>query len=113
MSRWLGDVYKRHELNLNNIKDKDGTISVNENFFDFSVSIIYAGTRNFILTIKGENYYKGFSIIITNKGMLVHSDADINSTSEAQILRDQFLKNYKDPYLLTETFLNFRQNKYG
>ena len=101
------------ELNLNNIKDKDGTISVNENFFDFSVSIIYAGTRNFILTIKGENYYKGFSIIITNKGMLVHSDADINSTSEAQILRDQFLKNYKDPYLLTETFLNFRQNKYG
>ena len=23
------------ELNLNNIKDKDGTISVNENFFDF------------------------------------------------------------------------------
>ena len=41
------------ELNLNNIKDKDGTISVNENFFDFSVSIIYAGTRNFILTIKG------------------------------------------------------------
>ena len=101
------------ELNLNNIKDKDGTISVNENFFDFSVSIIYAGTRNFILTIKGEHYYKGFSIIITNKGMLVHSDADINSTSEAQILRDQFLKNYKDPYLLTETFLNFRQNKYG
>ena len=63
--------------------------------------------------IKGEYYYKGFSIIITNKGMLVHSDADINSTSEAQILRDQFLKNYKDPYLLTETFLNFRQNKYG
>ena len=101
------------ELNLNNIKDKDGTISVNENFFDFSVSIIYAVTRNFILTIKGEYYYKGFSIIITNKGMLVHSDADINSTSEAQILRDQFLKNYKDPYLLTETFLNFRQNKYG
>ena len=101
------------ELNLNNIKDKDGTISVNENFFDFSVSIIYARTRNFILTIKGEYYYKGFSIIITNKGMLVHSDADINSTSEAQILRDQFLKNYKDPYLLTETFLNFRQNKYG
>ena len=45
--------------------------------------------------------------------MLVHSDADINSTSEAQILRDQFLKNYKDPYLLTETYLNFRQNKYG
>ena len=72
---------------------------MNENFFDFSVSIIYAGTRNFILTIKGEYYYKGFSIIITNKGMLVHSDADINSTSEAQILRDQFLKNYKDPYL--------------
>ena len=101
------------ELNLNNIKDKDGTISVNEKFFDFSVSIIYAGKRNFILTIKGEYYYKGFSIIITNKGMLVHSDADINSTTEAQILRDQFLKNYKDPYLLTETFLNFRQNKYG
>ena len=101
------------ELNLNNIKDKDGTISVNEKFFDFSVSIIYAGTRNFILTIIGEYYYKGFSIIITNKGMLVHSDADINSTTEAQILRDQFLKNYKDPYLLTETFLNFRQNKYG
>ena len=101
------------QLNLNNIKDKDGTISVNENFFDFSVSIIYAGTRNFILTIKGEHYYKGFSIIITNKGMLVHSDADINSTTEAQTLRDQFLKNYKDPYLLTETFLNFRQNKYG
>ena len=45
--------------------------------------------------------------------MLVHSDADVNSTSEAQILRDQFLKIYKDPYLLTETFLNFRQNKYG
>jgi hypothetical protein len=112
IQKW--DIIRQfRELNLNNIKDKDGTISVNENFFDFSVSIIYAGTRNFILTIKGEYYYKGFSIIITNKGMLVHSDADINSTTEAQTLRDQFLKNYKDPYLLTETFLNFRQNKYG
>ena len=47
-----------------------------------------------ILTIKGEYYYKGFSIIITNK-MLVHSDADINSTTEAQTLRDQFLKTTK------------------
>tara|TARA_B100000073_G_scaffold315944_1_gene292215 strand:+ start:82 stop:510 length:429 start_codon:yes stop_codon:yes gene_type:complete len=100
-------------LNLNNISDKDGTISVNEFFFDFSVSIIYAGTRNFILTIKGISHFRGFSIIITNKGMLVHSDAEDNPTSEAKFLQDQFLKNYKDPYLLTKAFLDFRQNKYG
>ena len=60
------------ELNLNNIKDKDGTISVNENFFDFSVSIIYAGTRNFILTIKGEYYYKGFSITVSYTHLRAH-----------------------------------------
>lgn len=101
------------DLNLNNISDKDGTISVNEVFFDFCINIIYAGTRNFILTIKGTQYYKGFSVIITNKGMLVHSDAEENSTPEASALKDHFLKNYKDPYLLTKTFLNFRQNKYG
>ncbi|GIS46136.1 MAG: hypothetical protein Ct9H90mP18_04680 [Gammaproteobacteria bacterium] len=39
-----------------------------------------------LFSLSKENIIKkGFSIIITNKGMLVHSDADINSTSEAKI----------------------------
>ena len=112
INKW--DIIKElNKLNFSKITDNDDTLSVTENFFDYSVSIIYAGTRNFILTIKGTQDFRGFSIIITNKGMIVHSDAEDNSTEKAKNLKDDFLKNYKDPYLLTQTFLNFREQKYG
>ena len=52
--------------------------------FDFSVGYYICRNTKFILTIKGEHYYKGFSIIIT-KQHVSSSDADINSTTEAQI----------------------------
>ena len=48
--------------------------------------------------------------MVTNKGMAVNHDAAINSLPLARELKEQFLLNYKSPYLLTETYLNFLNN---
>ena len=39
--------------------------------------------------------------------MNVNGDASVDSEPLANNLKDEFLKNYKSPYLVTETFLNF------
>ena len=77
---------------------------------DFNVDILYASTRNFILTIKGILIYEGFSIIITNKGMIVNNNASEKPMPLAKNLKIGFLENYKSPYLVTEVFLNYRDN---
>jgi hypothetical protein len=39
--------------------------------------------------------------------MNVNGDACIGSMPLANNLKDEFLENYKSPYLVTATFLNF------
>ena len=69
--------------------------------------MLYGGTRNFMLKIEGLSEYLGFCILVTNKGMLVNSEAAENSLPLAVDLKNTFLENYTSPYLLTDTFLKF------
>ena len=95
-------------LHINNAALSDGTINTTEEVRDFSVSILYVGIRNFILTIRGKDQYNGFCIIITNKGIVVNDNSADSPTDEAKLLKQGFLENYKSPYLITDTFLKFR-----
>ena len=95
-------------LHINNATISDGTINTTAEVKDFSVSILYVGIRNFILTIRGMNQYNGFCIIITNKGIVVNDNSSDSPTDEAKLLKKGFLDNYKSPYLITDTFLKFR-----
>ena len=99
-----------NNIKITNIIDKDIQIESNSIIFDFKVYILYSGTRNFILKIEGISEFSGFCIMVTNKGMAVNHDAAINSLPLAKELKEQFLLNYKSPYLLTETYLNFLNN---
>ena len=98
-------------LHLANLLEQNGTMNSTTKVLDFNVDILYASTRNFILTIKGIALYEGFSIIITNKGMVVNSNASEKPMPLAKDLKIEFLENYKSPYLVTEVFLNYRDNK--
>ena len=95
-------------LHINNSALSDGTIHTPAEVRDFSVSIFYVGIRNFILTIRGINQYNGFCIIVTNKGIVVNDNSADSPTDEAKLLKKSFLDNYKSPYLITDTFLKFR-----
>tara|TARA_B100001996_G_scaffold171992_1_gene131229 strand:+ start:322 stop:759 length:438 start_codon:yes stop_codon:yes gene_type:complete len=97
-------------LHLVNLSEKDGTMNSTTKVLDFNVDILYASTRNFILTIKGISIYTGFCIIITNKGMVVNNNASEKPMPLAKDLKIEFLENYKSPYLITEVFLNYRDN---
>lgn len=99
-----------NNIKITNIIDKDIQIESNSIIFNFKVYILYSGTRNFILKIEGISEFSGFCIMVTNKGMAVNHDAAINSLPLARELKEQFLLNYKSPYLLTETYLNFLNN---
>ena len=99
-----------NNIKITNIIDKDIQIESNSIIFNFKVYILYSGTRNFILKIEGISEFSGFCIMVTNKGMAVNHDAAINSLHLARELKEQFLLNYKSPYLLTETYLNFLNN---
>ena len=98
-------------LHLANLLEQNGTMNSTTKVLDFNVDILYASTRNFILTIKGISLYEGFSIIITNKGMVVNNNASEKPMPLAKDLKIEFLENYKSPYLVTEVFLNYRDNK--
>lgn len=87
--------------------EKDGQLESSSIINDFRVYILYSGTRNYISRIEGTGDFLGFCILLTNKGMNVNGDASLKSEPLANELKEQFLENYKSPYLLTETFLNF------
>jgi len=41
--------------------------------------------------------------------MVVNDNSSEEPTNESKILKNEFLNNYKSPYLITETFLKFRK----
>lgn len=95
-------------LHIDNASLSDGIINTTKDVKDFSVSVMYVGIRNFVLTIRGINQYNGFCIIVTNKGIVVNDNSADSPTNEAKLLKKGFLDNYKSPYLITDTFLKFR-----
>ena len=95
------------KIKVTGFVEKDGQIESISVINNFRVYVLYSGTRNFLLRIEGTQDFLGFCILLTNKGMNVNGDACIGSMPLANNLKDEFLENYKSPYLVTETFLNF------
>ncbi|MBT3548559.1 MAG: hypothetical protein HOI56_00200 [Gammaproteobacteria bacterium] len=95
------------KIKITNFIEKDGQLESSSIINDFRVYILYSGTRNFITRIEGTGDFLGFCILLTNKGMNVNGDACLDSEPLANELKEEFLENYRSPYLLTETFLNF------
>ena len=102
---------KLNNIKITDISDKDGQIESSSVVNNFRVYVLYGGTRNFMLKIEGLSEYLGFCILVTNKGMLVNSEAAENPLPLAIDLKNLFLDNYKSPYLLTDTFLKFIEEK--
>tara|TARA_B100001564_G_C20446679_1_gene581457 strand:+ start:81 stop:512 length:432 start_codon:yes stop_codon:yes gene_type:complete len=102
---------KLNNIKITDISDKDGQIESSSVVNNFRVYVLYGGTRNFMLKIEGLSEYLGFCILVTNKGMLVNSEAAENPLPLAIDLKNLFLDNYKSPYLLTDTFLRFIEDK--
>ena len=98
---------KLNKIKITNLSEKDGQVESSSVINNFRVYLLYGGTRNFLLKIEGLSIYIGFCILVTNKGMLVNSDAAEESLPSAIDLKNVFLNNYKSPYLLTNTFLKF------
>ena len=102
---------KLNNIKITDLSDKDGQIESSSVVNNFRVYVLYGGTRNFMLKIEGLSEYLGFCILVTNKGMLVNSEAAENPLPLAIDLKNLFLDNYKSPYLLTDTFLRFIEDK--
>ena len=78
-----------------------------KNYKDFKVYILYVGVKNYIFKVEGLDHYAGFSFMETNKGIIVHDNVVDDSKLLAKDLKDLFTKNYRSPYAITDTFLNF------
>ena len=63
--------------------------------------------KKLIFKVEGLNHYAGFSFMETNKGIIVHDNVVDDSKPLAKDLKNLFTKNYKSPYAITDTFLNF------
>ena len=102
---------KLNNIKITDLSDKDGQVESSSIVNNYRVYVLYGGTRNFMLKIEGMSHYLGFCILVTNKGMLVNGDAAIEPLPLATDLKKSFLDNYKSPYLLTDTFLKFIEEK--
>ena len=102
---------KLNNIKINELSEKDGQVESLCIVNNFRVYVLYGGTRNFMLKIEGLSGYFGFCILVTNKGMLVNGDAAEDPLPLATDLKNLFLDNYKSPYLLTNTFLKFIEEK--
>lgn len=95
------------KIKVVNFIEKDGQLESSSIINNFRVYIQYSGTRNYISRIEGTGSFLGFCILLTNKGMSVNGEACLKSEPLSNNLKDEFLENYKSPYLLTKTFLEF------
>ena len=95
------------KLKIGNFTDNNGIIESYSTVFGLKIYVLYEGTRNFIFKLEDISGYIGFTIMITNKGMIVHDDAADDANPLSKDLKKAFLENYKSPYLVTKTFLNF------
>ena len=95
------------KLKIGNIRTQGNQIESQCKILDFKVYILYVGVKNYIFKVEGPNHYAGFSFMETNKGIIVHDNVVDDSKLLAKDLKDLFTKNYKSPYAITDTFLNF------
>ena len=103
------EIFKKNIKNLYLTIDSDdrGRIEASANHNNFSFSLLYTGTRSFVLKISGHNNFDGFCYLETNKGMNIQDDLNSDNEHISSQIMNQFLKNYKSPYLITEIYKEF------
>ena len=103
------EIFKKNIKNLYlTIDSADrGRIEASAHHNNFNFSLLYTGTRSFVLKINGHNNFDGFSYMETNKGMNIHDDLSTDNEHISSQIMNQFLKNYKSPYLITEIYKKF------
>ena len=58
-----------------NINSQDtGRIEASAKHNNFEFSLLYTGTRSFVLKVDGFHTFSGFAFMETNKGMNIHDD---------------------------------------
>ena len=103
------DKFKKDIMNLYFTVDSEdrGRIEASAHHNNFDFSLLYTGTRSFVLKISGYDNYLGFIYMETNKGMNIHDDLSSGNEHVSNEITNKFLRYYKSPYLVTETYKNF------
>ena len=103
------DNFKSSIMNLHLTIDSEdsGRIEASAKHNNFKFSLLYTGTRSFVLKIYGYHVFDGFSYMETNKGMNIHDDLKSDNEHVSNQIMNQFLKYYKSPYLITDIYKNF------
>ena len=103
------DKFKTDIMNLYFTVDSEdkGRIEASAKHNNFDSSLLYTGTRSFVLKISGYDNYLGFIYMETNKGMNIHDDLSSGNEHISNEITNKFLRYYKSPYLVTETYKNF------
>jgi hypothetical protein len=106
------DLFKENLLNLyfNIDSDEIGRIEASATHNKFNFSLLYTGTRSFVLKISGYDNFDGFLYMETNKGMNIHDDMNSGNELVSNQIVNQFLKLYKSPYLVTDIYKKFITN---
>ena len=95
------------DLYLGIDSEDTGRIEASAEHNSFKFSLLYTGTRSFVLKVNGLRNFSGFTFMETNKGMNIHDDLSSNNEHISNILMKQFLKYYKSPYLVTDIYKEF------
>ena len=103
------DKFKKDIINLYFTVDSEdrGRVEASAKHNNFDFSLLYTGTRSFVLKISGYDNYLGFIYMETNKGMNIHDDLSSGNEHISNEITNKFLRYYKSPYLVTETYKNF------
>ena len=101
--------FKKEMINLYfSIDSEDnGRIEASAKHNNFIFSLLYTGTRSFVLKINGYKTFSGFTYMETNKGMNIHYYLNTSNEHISHILMSEFLKYYKSPYLVTDVYKEF------
>jgi hypothetical protein len=103
------ELFKDNLVNLYFTIDSEdkGRIEASARHNKFNFSLLYTGTRSFVLKISGYDDFDGFVYMETNKGMNIHDDMNSGNELISNQIVKQFLKLYKSPYLVTDIYKKF------
>tara|TARA_Y100000590_G_scaffold423239_1_gene528910 strand:+ start:95466 stop:95900 length:435 start_codon:yes stop_codon:yes gene_type:complete len=103
-------IKQMKELKMEKILDDGWKVESSATISNFKFYILYTGTRSFVLKVDGLSAYRGFSFMETNKGINIHNSNFVDSKDLTKFLKEQFLKKYKSPYLITNSYKEFLSN---
>ncbi len=103
-------IQQMKKLKMEKILDSNWKIEFSATILNFKFYVLYTGTRSFVLKVDGLSDYNGFSFMETNKGINIHDSNSKPSTYLTKALKEEFLKKYKSPYLITDSYKEFLSN---